>query len=523
MSENNEHRLENAEIEAENNQEQKEQPKKQAAPKARKRKRRRSRIGVGFAALLVAISMVFGLIVGYAVGVATATARLSAAEKGIVEQVDAAMEVGRQDVDVFTDSLSAENRAALADLSGMSMENSDENVFLGLEQEDGFTGLDESALQEDVVVAEFNGGQLTSAEVSREYTERLTDYIFAGYTEEEIASKLLDEVMKDLVTEKLLYAQAEKLGVAELSEADVRQIDEQAQAQLAESAAAYESFVYEDGMSDAEVSAAAQSFMEQAEGVTYASIRAEIEENWWREKLRSEIVKDVQISSSDILATYNALLDEQKESFSADPASFEAAQQRGDLIVYRLAGYRAVKPLLIRMDEGFLGEANELRSAQQLLGANGDADQLAEIQARLDECYAAAESEAQGLLDRLNAGEDFDSLLAQYGDDAGMKKVELRATGYYVKADSASLDSAIVAAAMQMGSAGEISGLIRTEDGVCILQFVGEVSGGEVDMASVYDAISARTRASAQDIAYDAQLAEWLEAADVKYYPELMQ
>lgn len=516
MSENNERMLENTQPETQ------EQPQKQAAPKPRRKKRRRSRIGVGFAALLVAVAMVFGLIAGYAVGVATATARLSAAEKRIDELADAAAEAGRQDVDVFTDSLSPENRAALADLSGMSMESSDENVFLGLE-EDSFGGLEESALTEDVVVAEFAGGELTSAEVSREYNERLTDYVFAGYSEEEIASKLLDEVMKDLATEKILYAQAEKLGIAELTEADAQQIDAQAQAEFSAYAAAYESFVYEDGMSDEEVSAAAQSFMEQAEGVTYASVRAEIEKDWWKEKLKNEIIKDVQVTSSDILAAYNALLDEQKEGFTADPASFEAAQQRGDLIVYRLAGYRAVKPLLIRMNDGFCGEADELRAAQELLGENGDADQLTEIQARLDECYAAAESEAQELLDRLNAGESFDSLLTQYGDDAGMKNAELRATGYYVKADSTGLDSAVVEAAMQMSTVGEISGIIRTEDGVCILQYVGEVSGGDVDMATVYDAITARALSSAQEIAYDAQLAAWLEEADVKYYPERMQ
>ena len=480
-------------------------------------------MSVRLAALLIVIAMVFGVVVGYAVGRATATARLSAAEERINELAGAAEEAGREEIDIFTDSLSAENRAALADLSGMSMESAGDNVFLGAEEEDAFTGLNESALTASVVVAEFNGGQLTSDEVSREYNERLTSYIFSGYTEEEIAAKLLDEVMKDLVTERILRGQAEKLGVSELTAADSQQIEIRAQAELDEAAAACESFVYEDGMTEAEVAAAARSFLQETEGVTLESIRAEIEENWWQEKLREAVVKDVQVSSSEILAAYNALLDEQKESFTADPSAFEAAQQRGDVILYNLSGYRAVKPLVIRMDDGFAGEANELRGALELLGSSGDAEQTAEIQARLDECYAAAEAEAQEVLDRLNAGESFDSLLSQYGDDEGMKDSALRATGYYVKAGSTGLDSAIVETAMQMTTAGQVSGIFRTGSGVCILQYVGEVRGGEVDMASVYDAITSDALSSAQDAAYAAQVSAWLEEADAKYYPELMQ
>lgn len=508
MSENNERKLENMEEKA--------KPRR----RNRRKKRRKSRVTLRLAVFLIVIAMLFGLVVGYAVGRATGTARMGAAEKRIEELTDAAEEAGRQEIDIFTDALSPENRAALADLSGLSMQSSEGNVFLG--EDDTFTGISDSAESDPVVVAEFRGGELMSDEVSREYNQRLAAYIFSGYTEEEIAAKLLDEVMLDMVTERVLQAKAEELGANTLTSADSQQIAARAQEQYSAQLDMYRNFVYTEGMSEADVIAAAQAFLADSEGVTLDSVRADIEKDWWKQKLREEAAKDVQVNSSEILAAYNRLLDEQKETFTADPAEFEAAQQRGDLILYNLSGYRAVKPLVIRMSDGLAGEAMELQGALELLGEGGDAQQLAEIRSRLDECYAGVEAEAAELLGRLNSGMSFDSLLAQYGDDEGMKNPALQKSGYYIKADSKSLPEEVVAAAMEMSRAGEVSAVIRTADGVCILQYVGEVRGGDVDMATVYDAITADARAEAQDMAFDAKTAAWLEEAGAKYYPERM-
>ena len=52
-----------------------------------------------------------------------------------------------------------------------------------------------------MVVAEFGDGQtLMSDEVMEAYGEELTSYIFSGYSEEEVAETVLDEVLRDMVT-----------------------------------------------------------------------------------------------------------------------------------------------------------------------------------------------------------------------------------------------------------------------------------------------------------------------------------
>lgn len=490
---------------------------KKAAPK-KKKKRRKAKVSLRFAALMIAVAMIFGIIVGYAVGRATATARLSAADRRIDELTLFTEEAGREEIDVFTDSISAENRAALADLSGMSMEAAGDNVFLGLEEEEGFTGLYESALSEPVAVVEFNGGQVMSDEVSREYNDRLAGYIFSGYTEEQVAAKLLDEVIHDLAEERILQAKAQEMGLLTLTPADTQQIAAQAQAEYQEQLDACKGFVYQEGMSEADLTAAAQAFLLESSGVDYEGVRSEIESGWWMQKLRDELTRNVQLDSSAIMKTYNARLDAQKAAFTADAAAFETAQQKGEVILYNLSGYRAVKPIIIRMEDGLAGEAAQLQAALANAG-----EQAEEIRARLDECYATAEAEAREALDRLNAGINFDSVLSQYGDDAGMKTEPLRTTGYYVKQGSAALPEAVVSAAMEMTAAGQISDIIRIENGVCILQYAGEVRGGEVDVATVYDSITADARTEAGDSIYESKISAWMEAADVKYYPERMQ
>ena len=142
---------------------------------------------------------------------------------------------------------------------------------------------------------------------------------------------------------------------------------------------------------------------------------------------------------------------------------------------------------------------------------------------QIDACYAEAEARAKNALEALSGGADFDALIVELGDDEGMRDENLRASGYYVSADSLLWPGEIVSAAMALEAPMDISGAIRTGDGVVILQYLGEVEAGAVPLADVRDAIEADALEEARYAAYEAQVNAWLEEADVKYYPERMQ
>ncbi len=472
------------------------------APKKAKKKRKKMRMPMRVAALMVAVALLFGIVVGYAVGRATGMARLAAAEKRIAELTQVTEEAGRMEIDMFTENLSAENRAALADLAGMGMSSGgDNNAFLS---GDDFSVVGESAESDPVVVAEFNGGTLMSDEVSRRYNAELTGYVFSGYTEDEVASDLLDSVMRELAMERVMELKAKSMGLYELTDADRQQIEAAARAEYAAQLEQFKGFVYVDGMTDDQAGDAAAAFMLESNGVSLDSIRADLEKNWWQKKLRSSVAGNVQPDSSAILAAYNEKLSDQKERFSASPAAFENAQAEGEVILYNLSGYRAVKPLVLKLD------------AEAVQQAAGDP-------AALEALYAPLEERAQEILGWIASGDSFDKLLSHYGEDAGMKTNALRDMGYYISANSTRWDAAVIRAAMALSAPGDISEPVRGQDGVYILQYAGDVPGGEVDMARVYDAMIADAVTAAQDAAFEVQKEAWLAEANVQYYPERMQ
>lgn len=463
------------------------------ARKPAKRRSAKGRVSLRLTALLLVLALLFGVVVGYAVGRKRKQESLLAAEARIDELTQAAEEAGREEIDVFTDEISTENRAALADLSGMSMQTGDENnVFLDQEsidalnavEDDGTIAVGASAESDPVVAVEYNGGQIMSDEVSMRYNEELASYVFSGYTEEEVSAFLLNDVMQDMVLERVLVAQAQKLGVYELTSADQAQIDAQAQAQLEERLEPCRSFVYTEGMSDEETTAAAEAFLKETDGIDLASLRAELASDWWQQKLRNAVVKDVSVSSEAILDTYNERLADQKERFNADPSAYETAHSSGEAILYNPSGYCAVKILRLSGDDA----------------------------AKAEDIHA-----------QLASGASFDALLDQYGTDEGMKTEPLHESGYYISEKTTLWPENVVAAAMALTKPGDISPVLELDDGACILSYVGPVAAGDVDMAKVYDEVSAAALAAAQDIAYDAQLTAWLEEADAKYYPERMQ
>jgi len=385
-------------------------------------------------------------------------------------------------------------------------------------------GANSTGSEPPVVVAEFDGGQLMSDAVAREYGEQMTSFVFAGYSEEEIASVLLDEVMKYMVSDQVLEAHAKEMGLYELTDADRAQIEAEAQANFDDQLAFYRDFVDTQGMSEEEATGAVKAYMQNEAGITLEIIRAELEEGWWAQKIYDEITKDVVVDDAALEAAYEAMLAEQKEMYQTYPDDFEFAQMNGETIVYNLPGYRAVRMLLLGFGDPEAYEAVSVLTEEiSELNPETEAQLIAETKAQIEEFYAPAEKRAKEVLSQLQNGADFGELLASIGEDAGMQDEKLRESGYYVSEKSMLWSEEMVSAAMALKKPGELSGIVRVPDGVCILEYVGEVQEGEVPLEHVKEELQRQTLDSAKYEVYEAQLNKWLEEANVKYYPERMQ
>lgn len=485
--------------------------------KKKKKKKKGGRVSVALAAVLLVIALLFGVIAGYAFGRNTGHARLKAAQSQIDELSDAYEESSRND-DVFDAEMDVGNEEALNDLAGAEFEPVGNDLLGG----DELTEEMEETTGEPVVVAEFDGGKVLSDEAAQAYEEEIARYAFAGYTEEEISGDLMGEVLSELVTDKVLRAKAEELGLDELSPEDEQEMAKLAQEDYESTVLMVEDLLREEGVAEEEIRDAAMEYLEQDEGITYDTVLKECRDEWWMSKLYDETTKDVAASDADIEAAYNELVQSQKESFAANAEDYEYARMNGDMVAYNPAGYRAVREMLVEFDEETLLRVFELNDQIASMDASKQAEEIAQLEEELAECYADADTRAMEALEQLRAGADFDEVLRAANPDSDAVE-ELSATVYPIREGSQYWPENVIGAAMALENVGDFSEPIHVENGVVILVYDGEIAEGAVPLEEIREALREELLESMQYGAYKTQVDEWVSAANPKYYPDRMQ
>ena len=151
-------------------------------------------------------------------------------------------------------------------------------------------------------------------------------------------------------------------------------------------------------------------------------------------------------------------------------------------------------------DENYFRVKHILISDKDATGADLTGDALAEKQALVQEVQ-----------DKLAAGEDFDALMEQYGEDPGM---ETNKEGYLIDKDGATLDGSYMVEEFTKGATAlavdEISEPVKSNFGWHIIK---RVPATEQDFEDArYALVYALTGESINSL-----LSEWIEAAEVEY------
>ena len=151
-------------------------------------------------------------------------------------------------------------------------------------------------------------------------------------------------------------------------------------------------------------------------------------------------------------------------------------------------------------DENYFRVKHILISDKDATGADLTGDALAEKQALVQEVQ-----------DKLAAGEDFDALMEQYGEDPGM---ETNKEGYLIDKDGATLDGSYMVKEFTEGATAlavdEISEPVKSDFGWHIIK---RVPATEQDFEDArYALVYALTGESINSL-----LSEWIEAAEVEY------
>ena len=141
------------------------------------------------------------------------------------------------------------------------------------------------------------------------------------------------------------------------------------------------------------------------------------------------------------------------------------------------------------------------------------------------EAYDEILATAQDVLTRAQAGEDFDALLEEYGQDTGMKNEPNKSRGYLVCECLSIYEQSFQDAAMALAKVGDVSAeLVKTSYGYHILQYATDVTPGAVELTEEIKSDIYNTLLSdAKDAAYESAVTQWVSEAKVTTYPKVMK
>ena len=278
------------------------------------------------------------------------------------------------------------------------------------------------------------------------------------------------------------------------------------------------------------------------------------------QKLKDSVVADVAVTDEEIQSQYESLVNRAMQDYATQLTYYASDVSNGSTIYYVPDGYRYVKNLLIKFDEAdataITDKTTELTTAQSQLESITTAladlpedpatdtedqatsraslleqqtalqTQVQDATTQLEQLKKDAVAKIQPTIDeiqaKLTAGETFDALLEQYGQDDGMKQSPAKEQGYLVCAGLTTYVTEFTEASMALAKVGDVSAPVQTSYGLHLIQYASEVPQGAVPLETVKDTVQQSLLTSKQDTLYNTTVDTWVSEANVKTYPERM-
>jgi len=407
------------------------------------------------------------------------------------------------------------------------------------------------------VVATVGEAKITKGDVIDVYNYQVEymDYLYSYYgmsmTDEDVES-IKDDVIEYYIELELLKQKAAELNLTDFSDEFFAEADATASEEFEAMIAEHAEHVATDGLTEEAAREAVIQHLAE-EGTTLEIIQKTYRDTTVADLVRNHVIASVEVSEDEIQAAYEAKIAEDEETYSGSTYLYETYQTYGETIAWNPEGYRTVKHILFQLSEEQITALSELEA--QLLDveagiaalntaeeaapeATADPEALPEKtidelnaeKAELEKQIADKEAEilasfkekTDAVYARLEAGEEFDALMAELGEDPGMQEEPSMSKGYYVSAASTIWDTNFRDAAMAIEAVGEVSEPILSGSGVHIIYYNSDVTPGAVDIETLREELTAEALTTKQDEAYVAQYEEWKKGVTIKKYPKVL-
>lgn len=406
-------------------------------------------------------------------------------------------------------------------------------------------------IPDDAVLVTVNGENLTWADLENGYNNLIAQYgSYYDMTQQTNIDLFRAVAMENRIIEALLGQKAVEFGVSELS---AEEIAEQEAAAAADWEAAMENYIAymrtditeESSEEDKQAARAeAEAYYAENGGYTPETLVEEYKHYAVMNKVQTLMVQDATVSDADVEAYYQELVAADKELYENDIAAYVEynsyveqmamyAMMYGtasdmDYAWYKPEGFRAVKHILIPVDEALMNAYTDLQARFEEQGAEETTEEPV-TEAAINEAKAAILASKAELIDEINQkiadGADFDALIAEYGVDAdgnasdpGMVSEPYKTTGYEVSSASSNYVPEFVEASMSIESVGGVSAPYLSSYGIHIVKYIGDVAGGPIEMtAEQREAKRAELLNTRQNELYNTTVEKWLADSTVEY------
>ena len=351
------------------------------------------------------------------------------------------------------------------------------------------------------------------------------------------------DILQSFAETEVLLAKAAELGLDQFDEEQEAEFVKEAQATMDEYIDYYIEYYYADAeeVTD-EMRAEAENYWLN-NGLVPDEVAASLRDQAMLSAVEEYATKDVEVTEEDIQATYEALVERNKEEYTED-RTYNSDRTSGVAIAWNPEGYRAVKHVLIMFDDDQAQQYSDLQSQLNSLTAERDAilnpsededaeeeeaepRDIADVDADIAACgmeieqlYAQLLPTAEEVIAAFDDGTEFDALIEQYNSDPGMQNEPTASEGYAVSEDSSYWEQAFVDGAMSIENIGEISEPVYGSNGIHIIYYMADIEPGEVGLEAVRESIEQDAEDEKYKTAYDEQVAAWMEEANVEYYYE---
>ena len=424
-------------------------------------------------------------------------------------------------------------------------------------------------------IIEYDGGVVTLDAINEQYAVVAAQYQQYGL---DLAAYGYDIQMKQSIADQLLN---DAVLAAAGQRLELDQLDESVESDLAEQAAS----VYENYITSVQPSLAAEGDTDEVArqkavdyltqyGYTTDKILADLRTNYVNDQLYAYATKDSAVDDADVEAEYNALIEEQKSSYTND-RTYNNDRSGGNTIVYNPEGYRQVKHVLIQFSDEQSERHDAIKqrisdlnaelealnnpeeaaeeTAEETEAAEETADETTEeapetteeapeateeapeateaprteeeinadltaAELEMDNLYAELLPTAEEVIEKFNAGTPFADLIAEYNQDPGMQNEPTATIGYAVSTGSTTWDQAFTDGAMAIEEVGGISEPVFGDYGIHIILYEQDIPAGPVALEEVHSYVVNEALNDKLDADYAACVDEWTLALNPSYH-----